>query len=194
MFFADAFSAPPQPALEAALLVVAIDALVGVALFFTISIDAQVMAISILAGRASERPLRLWESIIRARQTFWRMAGAGTLVGVVALFVQLLILGALGGLSQSAEAASILASLLSTIVIAPLAYVATSIVIGDVGAMGGAVALVAALPCPPAARHRGGAVHLRDVGDPAVRARIRHGRGDSGRAVPGVSRNEGALA
>ncbi len=135
VFLADAFSAPPQPALEAALLLVAIEALVGVALFFTISIDAQVMAIAILGGRASERPLRLWESIIRARQTFWRMAGAGTLVGVVALFVQLLILGALGGLSQSAETAGILASLLSTIVIAPLAYVATSIVIGDVGAM-----------------------------------------------------------
>ena len=135
VFFGDAFGAPPQPALEAVLLVVAIEALVGLALFFTISIDAQVMAIAILGGRASERPLRLWESIIRARQTFWQMAGAGTLVGVVAAFVQLLFLGAFGGISQSAEAASVLASLIATIVIAPLAYVATSIVIGDVGAM-----------------------------------------------------------
>ena len=135
VFFGEAFGAPPQPALEAALLVVAVEALVGAALFFTISIDAQVMAIAILGGRATERPLRLWESIIRARQTFWRMAGAGTLVGLVAFFVQLLILGAVGGLSQSAETASILGSLIATIVIAPLAYVATSIVIGDVGAM-----------------------------------------------------------
>ena len=131
----EAFAPPTQAALEAALLVVAIEGLIGLALFLAISIDAQVMAISILGGRASERPLRLWESITRARQTFWRMAGAGALVGVVAGFVQLLLLGALGGLSQSAETASILASLLATIVVAPLAYVATSIVLGDVGAM-----------------------------------------------------------
>ena len=135
VFFGQALGAPPQPALEAALLVVAIEALIGLALFFTISIDAQVMGIAILGGRAGERPLRLWEAIIRARQTFWRMAGAGTLVGVVAAVVQLLILGALGGLSQSAETANILGSLIATLVISPLAYMATSIVIGDVGAM-----------------------------------------------------------
>jgi hypothetical protein len=135
VFFGQAFGAPPQPALEAALLLVALEALVGLVLFFTISIDAQVMGIAILGGRASQRPLRLWEAIIRARQTFWRMAGAGTLVGVIAGVVQLLILGALGGLSRSADTASILASLIATILIAPLAYVATSIVIGNVGAM-----------------------------------------------------------
>lgn len=135
MLVNEAFAPPTQAALEAALFVVAIEALIGLALFLTISIDAQVMAIAILGGRASDRPLRLWESITRARQTFWRMAGAGTLVGVVSAIIQLLLLGALGGLSQSAETASIIASLIATIVIAPLAYVATSIVLGDVGAM-----------------------------------------------------------
>ena len=135
VFFGREFGAPPQPALEAALLVVAIQALVGVALFFTISIDAQTMGIAILGGRASERPLRLWEAIIRARQAFWRMAGAGTLVGFASVFIQALILTAVGGLSQSAEAADIVAAVIATLIVAPLAYVSTSIVLGDVSAM-----------------------------------------------------------
>jgi len=135
IFLGSSYGARPQPALEAALLVVALEALVGVALFFTISIDAQVMGISILGGRASERPLRLWEAIVRARQTFWRMAGAGTLVGFVSLLIQGLVVTALGGLSRSAEAADIAAAIIATLVIAPLAYVSTSIVLGDVGAM-----------------------------------------------------------
>jgi hypothetical protein len=135
VFFPYAGGPPPEPALEAALLLVAIEALVGVALFFTISIDAQTMGIAILGGRASERPLRLWEAITRARQVFWRMAGAGTLVGFASLFIQSLILTAVGGLSQSAEAASIVAAVIATVVVAPLAYVSTSIVLGDVSAM-----------------------------------------------------------
>jgi hypothetical protein len=135
VFLGQGFGAQPQPALEAALLVVAIEALVGVALFFAITIDAQVMAISILGGRAGERPLRLWESIVRARQTFWRMAGAGTLVGLVSLLIQGLLGRALGGLSQSAEAADVVAAIIATVVVAPLAYVSTSIVLGDVSAM-----------------------------------------------------------
>lgn len=135
VFFGQSFGAPAQPALEAALLVVAIEALVGIALFLTISIDAQVMAIAILGGRASDRPLRLWESIIRARQVFWRMAGAGTLVGFVSLLIQGLLVSAIGGLSQSAETADVIAAIVATLVVSPLAYVATSIVLGDVGAM-----------------------------------------------------------
>ena len=135
VFFGQGYGAPPQPALEAALLVVAIEALVGFALFLTISIDAQIMAIAILGGRASQRPLRLWEAIIRARQTFWRMAGAGAVVGVVSLLAQGFLASALGGYSRSVDAASITAGILATIVVAPLAYVASSIVLGDVGAM-----------------------------------------------------------
>ncbi|HET9853278.1 MAG TPA: hypothetical protein VFP56_12360 [Candidatus Limnocylindrales bacterium] len=135
VFLGQSFGARPQPALEAALLVVAIEALIGFALFFAITIDAQVMAISILGGRAGERPLRLWESIVRARQTFWRMAGAGTLVGLVSLLIQGLLGSALGGLSQSAEATDVVAAIVATVVVAPLAYVSTSIVLGDVSAM-----------------------------------------------------------
>lgn len=127
--------APPQPALEAALLVVSLEALVGVLLFLAISVDAQVMGIAILGGRAAERPLRMWEAVIRARQVFWRMTGAGATVGVVSAVVQVLVLGALDGLSRSAEAADVVAAIVATVVVAPLAYVSTSIVLGDVGAM-----------------------------------------------------------
>jgi hypothetical protein len=124
-----------SPALEAALLIVLLEALLGLLLFVSISIDAQVIAIAILGGRAAGRPMRLWESIIRARQTFWRMAASGTLVGFVTLIVQSLLIAAIDGFSRSPEASSVAGALLATIIIAPLAYVSTSVVLGDVGAM-----------------------------------------------------------
>lgn len=135
LLFPGGIAAPPQPELEAALLIVALEALVGLLLFIAISIDAQVMGIAILGGRAGERPLRMWEALIRARQTFWRIAGSGAIVGFAAAFIQLLIQAAIGGLSQSAEAADVVAAIIATVVIAPLAYVSASIVLGDVGAM-----------------------------------------------------------
>jgi hypothetical protein len=136
LFFGSGFAGPPvPPALEAALLVVLFEALFGLLLFVSISIDAQVIAIAILGGRAAERPLRLWESIIRARQTFWRMAGSGTLVGIVTVIVQGLIVAAIDGFSRSPEASGVAGALLATIIVAPLAYVSTSVVLGDVGAM-----------------------------------------------------------
>ena len=49
--------------------------LVGFLLLIAISVDAQAIAISILAGRASDRPVLLFEAITRARQVFWRLIG-----------------------------------------------------------------------------------------------------------------------
>jgi hypothetical protein len=135
LFGTGGIARPPDPALEAALLIVVLEALVGVLLFIAISIDAQVMGIAILGGRAGDRPLRLWEALVRARQTFWRMLGAGTVVGIASAFIQLLIVGALGGLSRSQDAASVVAAIIATVLVAPLAYVTTSIVLGDVAAM-----------------------------------------------------------
>ena len=136
LLFGSGLSGPDvQPALQAAMLVVVFDALFGLLLFVSISIDAQVIAISILGGRATERPLRLWEAIIRARQTFWRMAGSGTLVGIVGALVQGLIVAAIDGFSRSPEASAVFGAILATVVVAPLAYVSTSVVLGDVGAI-----------------------------------------------------------
>lgn len=136
IFLGEGFGGPPiQPALEAALLLVAFNALLGLLLFVAISIDAQVIAIALLGGRAAERPLRLFEAIIRARQTFWRMAGSGTLVGVIGAIAQGLIVTAIDGFSRSPEASAVFGALIATVVVAPLAYVSTSVVLGDVGAM-----------------------------------------------------------
>ena len=56
--------------------------ILGGLLLVAISIDAQAIAIALLGGRASERPLRLREAVARARQTFWRLLGTGLLVGL----------------------------------------------------------------------------------------------------------------
>lgn len=124
-----------DPALVGVVLALALVFLLATLLFLAISVDAQVIAIALLGGQASDQPLRLWEAIVRARQTFWRMVGAGSLVGAAGLFLQLVLLGVFGGFSPESEAASLLTTLLVTLVLAPFAYISTAIVLGDVGAM-----------------------------------------------------------
>lgn len=136
MYFTDPeFLFTTRPEVGAAISIVLILALFGLLLFSVISIDGQIIAIAILGARAEDKPLRLWEAIRRARQVFWRIAGAGFLVGVISSVIQLLLLFALGGFSRSDETLSFVTAVLATLLVAPFAYVATAIVLGDVGAI-----------------------------------------------------------
>jgi hypothetical protein len=133
--FAPEFAEVPDPALQGVILALALVLLLGLLLFMAISIDAQVIAIALLGARASDQPLRLWEAIVRARQTFWRMVGAGSVVGLVSLFIQLVLLSVFASVTSSQEAVSLVTSLIVTVILAPFAYVSAGIVLGDVGAM-----------------------------------------------------------
>jgi hypothetical protein len=136
MYFTDPeFLFTSRPEVGVAISIALILGLCGLLLFFAISIDGQVIAIAILGGRASEKPLRLWEAIRRARQSFWRIAGVGFLVGIISSVVQLLLVIALGGFSRSDEALSFVTAVLATLILAPFAYVSTAIVLGDVDAI-----------------------------------------------------------
>ncbi|HUG30819.1 MAG TPA: hypothetical protein VMQ65_09950 [Candidatus Limnocylindria bacterium] len=109
--------------------------MVGILLLVTISIDAQAIAIAVLGGIASDRPLRLWEAVVRARQVFWRLAGAGFLVGlasaVVAFAVSIPLLRPL----DTNTGITFIASMVGALVVTPFAFAATGIVLGDVGAI-----------------------------------------------------------
>jgi threonine dehydratase len=105
----------------------------GILLFLAISYDAQIIAVSLLGGRATGRPLRLSEAVTRARQVFWRLLAGGLLIGVVSATVSTIVSFAAIGLTDSAFAADAGATLLSALVTAPFAYFATSVVLGDVG-------------------------------------------------------------
>jgi hypothetical protein len=124
-----------QPELAGPLLLIYLLAIVGIILLVAISIDAQAMAISILGGRASDRPLRLWEAITRARQVFWRLLGAGLLVGLATTIVTLVVSLPFNRPSDSNTGINFIASMIAALVVTPFAFASAGIVLGDVGAI-----------------------------------------------------------
>src|SRR5262245_16951023 len=122
-----------QPELAGPLALIYILFLVGVVLLVAISIDAQAIAISLLAGTASERPVRLWEAIIRARQVFWRLLGAGSLLWVMSAVVTLVVMLPFIRPFQSNQGLNFIATMVATLVLTPFAFVSAGIVLGDVG-------------------------------------------------------------
>jgi len=108
---------------------------IGVLLLFAISIDAQAIGVGLLAGHATDRPLRLPEAVSRARQVFWRMLGASLLVGLYSAVIQFFLGVLFGGLNGSNPALDFLIAVVATLATVPFAYLATGIVLGDVGAI-----------------------------------------------------------
>jgi hypothetical protein len=107
---------------------------VGSLLLVAISVDAQAIAISQLAGVASGRPLTLGDAVTRARQTFWRLLGASILVGLASGLVALAVTLPFGGTGTN-SGINFFASLIGALAVTPWAYAGTGIVLGDVGAI-----------------------------------------------------------
>jgi hypothetical protein len=124
-----------QPGLLAPLVFVYVLGIAGVVLLLAIGIDAQAIAISLLAGRASDRPVQLFEAITRARQVFWRLLGAGVIVGVASYLVSLLVVLPFIDFQNPNTGISFIGTALGTLVVMPFAFTTTSIVLGDVGAL-----------------------------------------------------------
>jgi hypothetical protein len=107
----------------------------GSILIIAISIDAQAIAIATLGGVAAERPLTLAESITRARQVFWRLAGAGFLVGLASGIVSLVVTLPFMRQTDPNTGLQLIGSMIGTLAVTPWAFAGTSIVLGDVGAV-----------------------------------------------------------
>jgi hypothetical protein len=112
------------------------EALAGGAIlgWLAVTIDGRLIAISLLAARAGDQAFSLRQATIRARQVFWRVVAASALVGIVSVVVQVVILLLLGDINGSNQGATLIATFIATLVVAPFGYVATGIVLGDVGA------------------------------------------------------------
>jgi hypothetical protein len=112
------------------------EALAGGALigWLAVSIDGHIIAVALLAARAGDQAFTLRQATIRARQTFWRMVGGSVLVGIVSVAAELIVLALLGDLDGSNQGATLFATFIATLVVAPFGYLATGIVLGDVGA------------------------------------------------------------
>lgn len=124
-----------QPGLAGPLALIYGLLVVGVVLLVAISIDAQAMAISILGARASGRPLRLSEAIVRARQVFWRLFIAGLIVGVASVVVTLVIEIPFTRPFDTNTGLTFIASMIGALVVTPFAFASTGVVLGDVGAV-----------------------------------------------------------
>jgi hypothetical protein len=122
-----------RPELIGPLLAIYALVVTGFILLLAISIDAQGMAISILGGRASEQPMRLWEAIGRARQVFWRLVGAAIVVGVASSVVAFVVTVPFVRVGDSNEGLGFIGSMIGALAVTPLAFAATGIVLGDVG-------------------------------------------------------------
>lgn len=124
-----------QPEIAQPLTLIYVLVVVGFVLLGAIGVDAQAIAIATLAGVAAERPLRLAEAITRARQTFWRLVGAGLIVGVVSGIVSLVVSWPFLRPYDSNTGVSFIGSMIGILVVSPWAFAATSIVLGDVGVL-----------------------------------------------------------
>lgn len=123
-----------HPEVVEPLLTVYVLVMVGFLLLLAISIDAQAIAITILGGQASERPVRIWEAITRARQVFWRLFGAGFLVGLATLVVSAAVTLPFIRSLDSNAGLSFIGSMIGALAVTPFAFAGAGIVLGDVGA------------------------------------------------------------
>jgi hypothetical protein len=102
--------------------------------YLVISIESQIMAAGILAGRAVFRPLTLREAVRRSRQCFWRVVGASVVVGMLLIGPTLILNVPLeAAFGANSEAASLVATVVGALLSAPFAYLVAGIVLGDVG-------------------------------------------------------------
>lgn len=124
-----------QPELGGPLALIYVVGIVGVILLIAISIDAEAMAIAILAGVASDQPLTLQQALRRARQTFWRLFGSGLLVNLTSGVLSLVIAWPFLRPFDTNQGVTFIASMLATLAVTPLAFAATGIVLGDAGAI-----------------------------------------------------------
>jgi hypothetical protein len=124
-----------HPELVPPLLLLYVLVLLGLILLLAIGVDAQAIAISILGGRAADRPVQLWEAVTRARQVFWRLGAAGFLVGVASAIVSLLVTVPFIRLDDPNTGISFIGTAVAALVVTPFAFASTSIVLGDVDAI-----------------------------------------------------------
>jgi hypothetical protein len=122
-----------RPELAGPLRTLTLMAPIAALLLVAISIDAQAIAIGLLAGIAAGRPLTLAEAVTRARQSFWRLFRAGLIIGLVSILTAFVVTLPFGGTSAN-SGITFIGSMIGALVVTPWAYAGSGIVLGDVGA------------------------------------------------------------
>jgi hypothetical protein len=108
--------------------------LIALPCLVALSIDSQLLAVDVIARRATGRRFVLRASLAIVRIRFWRLLRANLLIGLILLVPRALIEGfvAPGGVVRESQFLTV--TVLGVILSIPFAYVATWIVLGQVGA------------------------------------------------------------
>ena len=109
---------------------------IAIAGLITAFIHSRATAVSLLGARLDGRPFGIRSALLRSRMTFWRVLGGLILVNIPVVIGQRLIgdwLDAVFG--TPSEVTAITPGIVMAVLAAPLAYVVTGIVLGDVGAL-----------------------------------------------------------
>jgi hypothetical protein len=97
------------------------------------TVESRAMAATILGGRVAGRPVSVKAALARSRMVFWRVIIASLIVGIPVLIVQRAIQSAFDAtLGPAIDLSIVTSTLTAAIVGAPLAYLLSGVVLGDV--------------------------------------------------------------
>lgn len=102
---------------------------------FVAFIESRAVAATLLAARLEGQPLALRDAVVRSRRVFWRIVRATILTTVPLALLQRALEGFTSALFRGESEVSVIsAGIVTTILLAPVVYVLTAIVLGDLGA------------------------------------------------------------
>ena len=97
------------------------------------AVESRVMAAALLGGRLAGRPITVRQALARSRMSFWR-AVVGSILLAVPVGLAQGVLGAIAiaVLGPQTDVSVIIIALIAAVIGAPLAYILTGVVLGDV--------------------------------------------------------------
>ncbi len=97
------------------------------------AIESRAMAAAILGGHMAGRPITVRQALARSRKTFWYVLAASLIVGIPVSIAQAVLGGVFTALlGEQTDVSLVTSALVAALVGAPLAYLLTGIVLGDV--------------------------------------------------------------
>jgi len=97
------------------------------------AVESRAMAAAILGGHLVRQPVTVREALARSRMAFWRVVVASIILGVPVYIAQTALDAALASvLGTEADVSLVSSIVVAAVVGAPLAYLLTGIVLGDV--------------------------------------------------------------
>jgi hypothetical protein len=97
-------------------------------------VDGQLLAVHVIASRATGRPFVLRPALAVVRLRFWRLARANVLVGLILILPRAYLERVVAPHGITLQSQFVIQTLLDVVLSIPFAYIATWILLGQVGA------------------------------------------------------------